>query len=416
MHPSVRRLALLALPLAALASVAPALQDGPAPQPVAGVDARTPGVATAPAGPSVAVAAAPAAPVTVTEPDGAGTGTEPAPAPAAGEPALVETVAAASDAGPRRAEPSAPPRAEQSQPGPDTDARPSDVERSPVEAAAVATADQLGAVPTRPGAPSDPGRLCPAERLTVSWDAPQGTFTTGGHIEPLGPAPTDTTTAVNGVVLCEGATYAYMGFEAIRAGGTWQILPVPTHTDAAEHTTLSPALPGDGDVYYSVPEGYSVPLSFSSRIDAYTTYEPQKTCSPTVKPGTGALRDMLLTLYPATGSYGIVRSCDAGGTSEHKEGRAFDWKADVSNPAQKAAVQHFITTMLATDSAGNRHALARRMGIMYVIWNRQIWSAYRISEGWRPYTGASPHTDHMHISMSWDGALGRTSFWAMAGR
>ncbi len=48
---------------------------------------------------------------------------------------------------------------------------------------------------------------------------------------------------------------------------------------------------------------------------------------------------------------------------------------------------------------------------MYVIWNRHIWSASDAAAGWRPYSGVSPHTDHIHISLSWDGAMKRTSWW-----
>jgi hypothetical protein len=42
-------------------------------------------------------------------------------------------------------------------------------------------------------------------------------------------------------------------------------------------------------------------------------------------------------------------------------------------------------------------AVAGALPLSYVIWNRTIWSS---SHGWkpRPYTGASPHTDHVHVS------------------
>lgn len=46
-------------------------------------------------------------------------------------------------------------------------------------------------------------------------------------------------------------------------------------------------------------------------------------------------------------------------------------------------------------------AIVKRLprAIKYVIWNRQIWSRSRASEGWRPYTGSNPHTRHMHVSV-----------------
>jgi hypothetical protein len=49
--------------------------------------------------------------------------------------------------------------------------------------------------------------------------------------------------------------------------------------------------------------------------------------------------------------------------------------------------------------------------MMYMIFNGRIWSAYRASQGWRPYSGADAHTGHVHFSFSWAGAWGRTSFW-----
>lgn len=146
-------------------------------------------------------------------------------------------------------------------------------------------------------------------------------------------------------------------------------------------------------------------------IEGFAHYEGQSTCDPTPKAGTLALRDLLLARYPSTKSLGVSRDCAVGGQSEHKEGRAFDWGADIGNGSDVAAVNDFLDALFATDAAGKRFALARRMGIMYVIWNRQIWGAYSADEGWRPYDGANPHTDHVHISLSWAGGRGETSYW-----
>lgn len=40
----------------------------------------------------------------------------------------------------------------------------------------------------------------------------------------------------------------------------------------------------------------------------------------------------------------------------------------------------------------------------YLIWNRRIISTDRIREGWRPYTGSNPHTQHLHVSVSIEAA------------
>jgi hypothetical protein len=147
-------------------------------------------------------------------------------------------------------------------------------------------------------------------------------------------------------------------------------------------------------------------------IEGFARYDGQSTCDPSPKPGTLALRDLLLARYSNTTSLGVSRACEVGGQSEHKEGRAFDWGADVGDARDVASVNDFLNALFATDAQGHRYALARRMGIMYVIWNHQIWVSYNATEGWRPYDGENPHTNHVHISLSWAGARGETSYWS----
>jgi trimeric autotransporter adhesin len=151
--------------------------------------------------------------------------------------------------------------------------------------------------------------------------------------------------------------------------------------------------------------------AFGRSIEALASYDSQTTCSPTVKTGTGNLRTMLLNAYPGTGDLGIVRACTSGGISEHKEGRAWDWKVNAFDARQDAQAKDFFAWALASDQYGNRHAIARRLGIMYMIYNRQIWSASNPDAGWRPYTGASPHTDHVHISLTRRGGDAQVTYW-----
>lgn len=149
-------------------------------------------------------------------------------------------------------------------------------------------------------------------------------------------------------------------------------------------------------------------------IEGYALYTPQSVCDPAAGAGTLGLRDLLLSRYPSTKSLGISRDCAVGGQSEHKEGRAFDWGADVNNRADAAAVNDFLTALFTTDKHGNKYALARRMGIMYVIWDRKIWGVYLADENWRPYSGPNPHTSHAHISLTLPGGRGETSYWSGA--
>lgn len=318
-----------------------------------------------------------------------------------------------------------------------------------VEAAAIAFAHDLSAVPA-----DDTDRLCPREELAVRWSEPEG-FRHGAHLTPVGPRPGVGTDAVNGVVVCGDSSWAYMGFEATRTTTGWDVMGVPyleedhgdvaslnldagpveeqpaseadqasdddhdhddtsgapAATTAAPATSASTPVPSPSAPVATVESGRW--LAGLGPIEPYASYDPQTTCTPVARPGTVTMRDALLGAHPVTRNLGIVRACHIGGRSEHKEGRAFDWGAYVSRPVERAAVERFIDQLFATDAHGNTHALARRMGVMYLVWNGRIWSAYRASEGWRPYSGPSPHTDHIHISLSRAGADGRTSFHAL---
>jgi hypothetical protein len=151
--------------------------------------------------------------------------------------------------------------------------------------------------------------------------------------------------------------------------------------------------------------------SFGPKIDTTPTYQPQSTCDPTPKPGVQAFHDMILKIFPNTGDYGITRDCAADGISEHKEGRAWDWKVNVNDPQAVAAVNTLFKWLFATDKYGHKNAMITRLGIMYIIWDQKIWGAYRASDGWRPYSGVSEHTDHVHFSFYWIGANKQTTFW-----
>ena len=152
--------------------------------------------------------------------------------------------------------------------------------------------------------------------------------------------------------------------------------------------------------------------AFGSEIEPLSPYQGQTACDPVARPGVVKFRDLVLAAYPGTGDSGIVRACSVGGTSEHKEGRAWDWRVSASNPVHVEQVADLMQWLLAPDEFGNPAAMARRTGVMYIIWDSKVWKSYQASRGWQPYVGASPHTDHVHLSFSWAGALGETSFWS----
>ena len=148
-------------------------------------------------------------------------------------------------------------------------------------------------------------------------------------------------------------------------------------------------------------------------IEPLSPYIPQTSCDATEKPGVVKFEKYLHGQYPTTGSYGIINPCH-GVVSEHAEGRAWDWAVNIDNPADKARAAAVINWLLATDSAGNKYAMARRIGIMYMAWDAKIWGSYRATDGWLPFSctdKTSCHRDHVHFSFSWAGAWGASSFF-----
>lgn len=159
-------------------------------------------------------------------------------------------------------------------------------------------------------------------------------------------------------------------------------------------------------------------------IDDYQ-YDHATHCKKRPARGTIALQRWL-EHNAAGASWGIMR-CEKWGknsASLHAEGRAIDWHLDSRDRGQRRAANRLIKLLLATDRRGNRHALARRMGIQEIIWNcRSWWSG---SDGMGPYSVCyrengkriknvnftAAHKDHIHLGLSRRGAKKRTTFWS----
>jgi hypothetical protein len=166
-----------------------------------------------------------------------------------------------------------------------------------------------------------------------------------------------------------------------------------------------------------------VPPGLPTGIEAMGSSMPQTTCDPTAKAGTTKLARLLVATYPGTSS-GIGRACttDTTAVSEHYEGRAVDWMNSVRVAKEAAQAEAVIRWLFDTDQAGHTYANARRLGVMYVIWNNRIWGAYNAAQGWRSYQDCANrpapsldsvcHRNHIHISLTWAGAVGSTSYWS----
>jgi hypothetical protein len=82
-----------------------------------------------------------------------------------------------------------------------------------------------------------------------------------------------------------------------------------------------------------------------------------------------------------------------GGPFEHPKGRACDWSLQrrgfsVAHTADMKKYGNDLMAFLVRN--------ADRLGILYVIWFKQIWFP---ATGWKSYHGPSAHTDHVHVSM-----------------
>jgi Putative peptidoglycan binding domain len=70
--------------------------------------------------------------------------------------------------------------------------------------------------------------------------------------------------------------------------------------------------------------------------------------------------------------------------SDHNQGNAFDLTHDPANGVDCGV----LSRQVINDAR-----------VTYVIYNHQIYNRARAAEGWRVYTGANPHTHHMHVSI-----------------
>jgi len=156
------------------------------------------------------------------------------------------------------------------------------------------------------------------------------------------------------------------------------------------------------------PKGLDPQADWGPDIEPLASYQPQTSCAAAPMAGMQRLLRLVLDTYDRGSDGGAIRSCAVGGLSEHKEGRAWDWMLDAGNRGDRRTAGDFLSWLLQS-RGGEPAAMARRLGVMYVIYNKKIWATY--SPGWRDYTGSDPHTSHIHISMSWNGGRGRTSFW-----
>ena len=147
-------------------------------------------------------------------------------------------------------------------------------------------------------------------------------------------------------------------------------------------------------------------------------YDHAHKCLRKPQPGTKLLQGWIDRHFRGE-SWGIVRceKLSKRTRSLHSEGRALDWHLDARNGAERRAANSLIEMLLAPDSLGNAHALARRMGVQEIIFNCRSWFSgaealgrYDACKG-KHVDRTTAHKDHVHIGLNWQGAKALTSFW-----
>jgi peptidoglycan DL-endopeptidase CwlO len=128
---------------------------------------------------------------------------------------------------------------------------------------------------------------------------------------------------------------------------------------------------------------------------------PRESCSVNDPTTSGCITPRTLHAMNEARAAGYThyRSCyRSGGGGEHPKGRACDFAAAKGGFENRNAsgADRTYGNSLAAFFVKN----ADRLGVLYVIWYRQIWQP---STGWRSYSGggspAASHTNHVHLSM-----------------
>ncbi|WP_436970619.1 coiled-coil domain-containing protein [Micromonospora avicenniae] len=128
---------------------------------------------------------------------------------------------------------------------------------------------------------------------------------------------------------------------------------------------------------------------------------PSESCSVNDPTTSGCITPRTLNALQQTKAAGYQRyvSCHrSGGDGEHPKGRACDFSAAAGGFKDQNATGG---DKAYGDSLAAWHVRnADRLGVLYVIWYRQIWHP---GTGWRSYSGsgspAASHTNHVHLSM-----------------
>lgn len=128
-----------------------------------------------------------------------------------------------------------------------------------------------------------------------------------------------------------------------------------------------------------------------------------RACTGRAQPGAEAMARQWNRLTGRRAGIYNCRSTTSGSPSLHGEGRSIDLYARVDVPAQKTEADTYVAWLQQN---------AVELQVAYIIWNRRQWNWQSRARGWRPYPGSNPHTDHIHVDLSREGARTPSALFA----
>jgi transposase-like protein len=174
-----------------------------------------------------------------------------------------------------------------------------------------------------------------------------------------------------------------------------QVQTMEQQKKEAEKALAQAGGPSKGFVTANLPLADPVPRNANGSLPKDSCNQDDPTTGGCV---TSRLKHALLQAQ-GDGFKRFVSCYRPGGPYEHPKGRACDFSVQNKNGFGGVASgdDYVYGTTLATYFVKN----ADRLGVMYVIWFRQIWTP---SGGWHHYSGgggdpSSDHTNHVHLSI-----------------
>ena len=163
-------------------------------------------------------------------------------------------------------------------------------------------------------------------------------------------------------------------------------------------------------------------VEFPGPVDEYASYQGESGCRDHPMKGTKQLAAWIDKKFSGGSANASMRACSSS-VSEHQDGRAIDWTMDAASQADRDEVDRFLGKLFQADADGEEHALARRMGVMYIIWNDHMYRAYGNPHFAKDdYLSSScpsrkkcsktlRHRDHVHLSLSKPGGRAETTWY-----